>query len=97
MGVATGIQNLNKEIKKCLIDSFKKTDENFLVEASKNKPSWKDGSTAVILLVVDDVIYSANLGDSKAILCRREEGRIKCIPLSKDHTPANVSTAEIAF
>ena len=85
------VQNFNKEVKKCLIDSFKKTDENFLAEAARNRPSWKDGSTAVVLLVLDDVMYSANLGDSKAFLCRKEEEGIKCIPLSKDHTPASVS------
>jgi len=32
------------------------------------KPSWKDGSTAVAILLVDNTIYIGNLGDSKVSL-----------------------------
>ncbi|XP_019628071.1 PREDICTED: integrin-linked kinase-associated serine/threonine phosphatase 2C-like [Branchiostoma belcheri] len=82
------VLNMEKEIKKCLIEAFKKTDEEFLKEASKHKPVWKDGTTAVSILVVDDVMYIANLGDSKAILCRRkEDGSLTGVPLTNDHSP----------
>ena len=35
------VQNLDREMKKCLIDTFKKTDEAFLQKASAASPSWK--------------------------------------------------------
>ncbi|XP_071482557.1 integrin-linked kinase-associated serine/threonine phosphatase 2C-like [Diadema antillarum] len=81
--------NRDKEIKKCMIDTFKVTDEAFLKQASASKPVWKDGSTAVCVLVVDNTLYIANLGDSKAILCRfnPETGRHQPLPLTKDHSP----------
>ena len=35
------VQNLDREVKKCLIEAFKKTDEEFLAKASAVSPSWK--------------------------------------------------------
>ncbi|XP_077397137.1 integrin-linked kinase-associated serine/threonine phosphatase 2C isoform X1 [Festucalex cinctus] len=88
--------NLDKLIKKCLVDTFRQTDEDFLKKATSQKPAWKDGSTATCMLVLDDVVYVANLGDSKAVLCRMEdegeapEGRRKrptTLALSREHNP----------
>ncbi|CAH3038494.1 unnamed protein product [Porites lobata] len=81
--------NKDREIKKCMTEAYKKTDDEFLQEASKASPVWKDGSTAVTALVMDDVLYVANLGDSKALLCRcRDDGKISVVSLSKDHSPS---------
>lgn len=81
--------NKDKEIKRCVTDAYKKTDEEFLLEASKASPVWKDGSTAVTALVMDDVLYVANLGDSRALLCRcGENGETSVVSLSKDHSPS---------
>ena len=35
------VQNLDREVKKCLIEAFKKTDEEFLQQATASKPTWK--------------------------------------------------------
>ncbi|KAM9853600.1 integrin-linked kinase-associated serine/threonine phosphatase 2C isoform 2-T2 [Aulostomus maculatus] len=88
-------ENLDKLIKKCLLDAFRQTDEDFLKKASSQKPAWKDGSTATCVLVVDDMVYVANLGDSRAVLCRMEaagravEGQHRSVTLalSKEHNP----------
>lgn len=75
---------------KCLVESFKKTDKDFLQKASEAKPSWKDGSTVAAILVLDGTLYASNLGDSKAVLCRQApEGKLSLIHLTKDHNPSN--------
>ena len=86
------VLNTDREMKKCLVDAYKLTDEDFLRMASQATPSWKDGSTAVTVLVLDDVIYCANVGDSKAFLCRRSAsgGKLAFIPLTKEHSPSIV-------
>jgi protein phosphatase 2C family protein 2/3 len=49
----------------------------------------KSGSCAIITLVVDDIVYVANVGDSRAILSANQGNKIYC--LSKDHKPSDPS------
>ncbi|XP_027393882.1 integrin-linked kinase-associated serine/threonine phosphatase 2C isoform X2 [Bos indicus x Bos taurus] len=81
--------SVEKTVKRCLLDTFKHTDEEFLKQASSQKPAWKDGSTATCVLAVDNTLYIANLGDSRAILCRYNEESQKhaALSLSKEHNP----------
>ncbi|CAK60007.1 unnamed protein product (macronuclear) [Paramecium tetraurelia] len=44
------------------------------------------GSTTVSLLMIKDIIYSANVGDSRAIMCRFDDGW-QVVELSRDHKP----------
>ncbi|XP_071110278.1 integrin-linked kinase-associated serine/threonine phosphatase 2C-like [Haliotis cracherodii] len=83
------VSQVERDIKKCFIEAFKKTDEDFLKQATKNKPTWKDGTTAILVLVINETLFIANLGDSKSILCRYKEDQAKCVavPLSTDHSP----------
>ncbi|GFS03018.1 integrin-linked kinase-associated serine/threonine phosphatase 2C [Elysia marginata] len=84
------LKQVEKEIKKIFLETFKKTDEDFLKEAARNKPSWKDGTTAVVVLAINDTLYIANLGDSKAVLCRYKECEAKHmgVSLTVDHSPS---------
>ena len=88
------VNNFDKELKRQILEAFRKVDEDFLKEASQkwvlfcfatlslicivlilkcnSKPVWKDGTTACCVLILNDVLYIANLGDSKvrfAVLC----------------------------
>ena len=88
---------MDREMKKCLVEAYKVTDDGFLRIASQATPSWKDGSTAVTILVLDDVLYCANVGDSKAFLCRQlAEGKLGFVPLTKEHSPSIVRTCTVA-
>ncbi|XP_040204895.1 integrin-linked kinase-associated serine/threonine phosphatase 2C isoform X1 [Rana temporaria] len=81
--------SVDKGIKKCLIEAFKQTDEEFLKQAASQKPAWKDGTTAICVLVADNILYIANLGDSRAIMCRMNEEtqRPTVLSLSREHNP----------
>ncbi|XP_078419552.1 integrin-linked kinase-associated serine/threonine phosphatase 2C isoform X3 [Cetorhinus maximus] len=83
------VNSIEKTIKKCLLMTFKQTDEGFLKQASSQKPAWKDGSTATCVLLVDKDLYVANLGDSRAVLCRMNEAskKLTALPLAKEHNP----------
>lgn len=83
------VRQIEKEIKKCLIEAYKKTDAEYLKVAAKNKPAWKDGTTATVILCLNDTMYISNLGDSKAILCRYKEDAQQYVPvpLTTNHNP----------
>ncbi|KAF6777900.1 hypothetical protein AHF37_03036 [Paragonimus kellicotti] len=71
-----GLAQIEKDIKRVFYDAFKKTDGDFLREACQQRPHWRDGSTASVVLLVNNTLYIANLGDSKVVLAREVEETI---------------------
>jgi len=55
-----------------------------------NAPAIASGCTAVVALIKDNVLYVANLGDSRCILSRSN----KAFPMSSDHKPEDQSERE---
>eukprot|EP00002_Diphylleia_rotans_P032576 TRINITY_DN6852_c0_g2_i5.p1 TRINITY_DN6852_c0_g2~~TRINITY_DN6852_c0_g2_i5.p1 ORF type:complete len:366 (+),score=89.42 TRINITY_DN6852_c0_g2_i5:52-1149(+) len=59
------------QVKKAITEAFKKTDQAFSKLAEDT--NLDDGSTAIIMLIIDQMAYVANVGDSRAILGREAE------------------------
>ncbi|RCN35873.1 hypothetical protein ANCCAN_18264 [Ancylostoma caninum] len=59
------LTSMEKQLKRVFTETFKSVDERFLNEAKKHKPVWKDGTTVTCVLLLNDALYVANLGDSK--------------------------------
>nr|CDJ85624.1 Protein phosphatase 2C domain containing protein [Haemonchus contortus] len=81
------LSTLEKQLKRVFAETFKSIDEGFLAEARKTKPVWKDGTTVTCVLLLNDSLYVANLGDSKAIVCRSKDGGFSHIELTVNHNP----------
>lgn len=57
-----------------------------------NTLSDKSGSCAIVVLIVQETCYVANVGDSRAVLSA--DGGRKTIPLSFDHKPGDEEETE---
>lgn len=79
------------------------TDDEFLAKAREREVL--DGSTMLLCLIYPDEgrigldgsrnrghcrLLIANLGDSRAVLCRSQNGRLSAVRLSDDHKPGRV-------
>lgn len=72
--------------KEALKQGFFQAEKRFIELAHNDKGVVdKSGSCAIVVLIVEDMAYVANVGDSRAILSG--EGGKRVFPLSKDHKP----------
>jgi serine/threonine protein phosphatase PrpC len=73
---------------KAIFKGFENAEKEFFLE---NKPRNilsdfdRSGSCALVLIIVDEMCYVANLGDSRALVSEQYGNRI--YPLTKDHKP----------
>lgn len=79
---------------KAIQRSFEQAEKQFLEWAhSESTPGsgnvQRSGSCAIIVLIVGEIAYVANVGDSRAFMSI-EQGT-KIVPLSEDHKPENES------
>jgi protein phosphatase 2C family protein 2/3 len=72
---------------KALKSAFRKVEREFLSRCFSDKKEVveRSGSCANVVLIVGDVCYVANVGDSRAVLSS-DEGR-EAVALSRDHKP----------
>ena len=71
-----------------LIEGFALAEKTFADYARSLNPIETSGSCAIVVLVVGDMCYVANLGDSRAIMSGERGKKVFC--LSKDHKPHGV-------
>ncbi|CRH04088.1 protein phosphatase 2C, putative [Plasmodium relictum] len=74
-------ENIDNDIKLSIYKTFKKTDDDFLYNIRDNNKN--SGSTAIILLILNQFCYIINCGDSKALLIKKNEEFF----LSRSHKP----------
>lgn len=81
-------EDFSVNIQLAISKAFKKADEDFLNihSLSNDGSSVKDssGSCALVILVVDDIVYVSNVGDSRCLLINEE---IKIQHVTNDHKP----------
>jgi len=80
---------VHQDLHDSLLQGFLKTDQQFLGLA-QGMENGGSGSTAVVACVVGGWVWCANVGDSRALLCRN--GR--ALQLSLDHKPSRADEAK---
>lgn len=78
------IDNFDNIMMASLLNGFSITERDFLVE-SKNKQDYS-GTCAISVLITNEKIYVANLGDSRALLFKvTKDGKYNYMQISRDH------------
>lgn len=80
---------VHQDMHESLMQGFLKTDQQFL-SLTQGVESSNSGSTAVVACIVGGWVWCANVGDSRALLCRNG----KALQLSLDHKPSRADESQ---
>lgn len=81
-----GSDHFPTDIFKAIEEGFQATDHEYL--RIDKKFHHDDGTTASILLIVGSSLYTAHVGDSRAVMgTMRSDGTVTATPLTEDHKP----------
>lgn len=64
--------NQNQDVMSSIADAFENLDQVF-VQKCRNNDKIKSGSTVVLSVIMPEKLYVAWLGDSQAVLAKRDE------------------------
>ena len=64
------LSTIEERADKVLREAFDRLDREFCTLCTKDGRDWDSGSTALVALIVDDVVSLANLGDCRGVVCR---------------------------
>lgn len=88
--------NFPIDIKKCLTETFETIEDKFFKEKCSSTENYDgSGSCALAVLIFDNKLYIANIGDSRAILSLNGGTKVK--QLTIDHKPDNPKEFERAM
>ena len=79
-------ENFLENVEKSLRDSFEKAENDFINNISQND---KSGSCALVSLIIDNNLYIANCGDSRAVISLNSGKEIQL--LNNIHRPNNIN------
>ncbi len=76
---------------KAIRNGFREAEKLFLEFAEKQVEDIgeldRSGSCAIVIIIIDDICYVANVGDSRALMSAGQGERV--IVLSNDHKPTD--------
>jgi hypothetical protein len=70
---------------KAILNGYRRTDKFILEVAARDQ--WKNGTTSVSALVINNMLYIANCGDSEAVMAKKKPHGLEAVEISAKHKP----------